>query len=163
MRKPALCMIFLSVFGMSIGAETVMLFSEKPAGVGNAHSSIGYVEDGIMDVFFSAGHIIFNGGYQQLDEKDAESQSTFADAVSFRMAKTGGADYVLQVQLQFTADEQNTLPVKALYQFYRLESEEKLADGEVQMTEAGDKEELEDKELIRRMGVQLGTQALQGM
>ncbi len=163
MRKPALCIILLSVFGLSISAETVMLFSEKPDGIGNTHSSVGYVEDGIMDVFFSAGHIIFNGGYQQLEEKDNESQKTFADTISFRMAKSGGADYILQVQLLFTDDEENALPVKALYQFYRLESEEILADGEVLLTEAGDQDELEDQELIRRMGAQLGTQALRGM
>ncbi|MCF7913764.1 MAG: hypothetical protein K9L66_01210 [Spirochaetaceae bacterium] len=163
MKKTVLSLLFLGILLSSAYAETVMLFSEEPTGIGNERDSIIYIEDGIMDVFFSAGHIIFNGGYQQFEPESAAAQSTFGDTPSFRIAKSGGADYMLQVQLEFTQDDQDSLPVKALYSFYHLNSEEKLAGGEVLLTEAGEREEMEEEVLIRRMGRHVGTRAMEGM
>lgn len=163
MKKTILCLLLMCGMVTAISAETVLLFSEKPTGVGNEQESVGYIEDGIMDVFFTAGHIIFNGGYQQFDEETTESQNTFVDDLSFRQAKSGGAHYVLQVQLRFNEDDQDTLPVKALYRFYELKSEEQLVSGEVPLTESGNKEKLEDWELIRKMGKEVGSQALKKM
>jgi len=158
-------MLFLCLSLAALPADTVMLFSEVPTGSGNKQDSVIYVEDGIMEVFFGAGHIIFNGGFQEYDDQEPEdgAQETFADTPSFRVAKSGGASYILQVQLKFTEDEEELLPQKALYSFFELNSEKMLADGVVLLSEAGDREELEDKELIRRMGRQVGSQALQGM
>src|SRR6056297_1748466 len=115
MKKTALSLLLLGILLSPAYTETIMLFSEEPTGIGNERDSVIYVEDGIMDVFFSAGHIIFNGGYQQFDQESAAAQSTFGDTPSFRIAKSGGADYMLQVQLEFTQDDQNSLPVKALF------------------------------------------------
>lgn len=159
------CFLFLCVLLAAAPADTVMLFSEVPSGQGNKQDSVIYVEDGIMEVFFGAGHIIFNGGFQEYNdqEKRDEAQMTFNDTASFREAKSGGASYVLEVQLRFTEDEDERLPRKAVYSFYELNSEKKLSDGEVLLSEAGDREELEDKELIRRMGKQIGSKVLQGM
>ena len=163
MKKTALSLVLLGILLSPAYTETVMLFSEEPTGMGNERDSVIYVEDGIMDVFFSAGHIIFNGGYQQFDQESAAAQSTFGDTPSFRIAKSGGADYMLQVQLEFTPDKQDSLPVKAHYSLYHLNSEEKLAGGEVLLTEAGEREELEEEVLVRRMGRYVGTKAMAGM
>ena len=163
MKKTALSLLFLGILLSSAYSETVMLFSEEPTGIGNERDSVIYIEDGIMDVFFNAGHIIFNGGYQQFDQENTAARSTFGDTPSFRIAKSGGADYMLQVQLEFTQDDQDPLPVKALYSFYHLNSEEKLAGGEVLLTEAGQREEVEEEVLIRRMGRHVGTRAMEGM
>ncbi|MFW6361100.1 MAG: hypothetical protein ACOC2R_05040 [Spirochaetota bacterium] len=158
-------MLFFCLSLAALPADTVMLFSEVPTGSGNKQDSVIYVEDGIMEVFFSAGHIIFNGGFLEYDDQESEdaAKETFGDTPSFREAKSGGAGYILQVQLKFTEDEEEILPQKALYSFFELNSEKKLADGVVLLSEAGDREELEDKELIRRMGRQVGSQALQEM
>ena len=164
-KQWAFCFLFICVVLASAPADTVMLFSEAPTGNGNKQDSVIYVEDGIMEVFFGAGHIIFNGGFQEYDdqEKKDEAQLTFDDTPSFREAKSGGAGYMLEVQLQFSEDEEDLLPQKALYSFYELNSEKKVANGVILLSEAGDREELEDKELIRRMGRQVGSKALQGM
>lgn len=165
MKRSILWVIFLVVLLGSASADTVMLFSEVPTGEGNKQESVIYVEDGIMEVFFGAGHIIFNGGFQEYDQEgeNDEAEQTFDDVPAFRIAKSGGASYILQVRLQFTVDEEETLPEKAQYRFFELNSEKKLAGGVVLLSEAGDREELEDKELIRRMGKEVGSQALQGM
>ncbi len=164
-RQSVFFILFFCLSLAAVPADTVMLFSEVPTGSGNKQDSVIYVEDGIMEVFFGAGHIIFNGGFQEYDDQDSEdaAQETFADTPPFRVAKSGGASYILQVQLKFTEDEEDLLPHKAQYSFFELDSEKKLADGVVLLSEAGDREELEDKELIRRMGRQVGSQALQGM
>ncbi|MFO7731452.1 MAG: hypothetical protein R6V86_11895 [Spirochaetia bacterium] len=163
MKKTAISLLFIGILLSPAYTETVMLFSEEPTGVGNERDSVIYVEDGIMDVFFSAGHIIFNGGYQQFDQESKDAQSPFDDTPSFRLAKSGGADYMLQVQLEFTKDDEDSLPVKALYSFYHLNSEERLASGEVLLSEAGEREELDEEVLIRRMGRHVGTEAIGGM
>src|SRR6056297_86811 len=163
MKKTVLSLLLLGILLSPAYTETVMLFSEKPTGIGNEHYSVIYVEDGIMDVFFSAGHIIFNGGYQQFDQESAVAQNTFGDTPSFRLAKSGGANYMLKVQLEFTQDDQDSLPVKVLYRLYHLNSEKKLAGGEVLLTEAGEREELEAEVLVRRMGRYVGTRAMKGM
>jgi len=163
MKKTIFCLLLMCGIAAAIPADTILLFSEKPTGVGNEEESVGYIEDGIMDVFFTAGHIIFNGGYQQFDEETTESQNTFVDDLSFRQAKSGGAHYVLQVQLRFNENDEDTLPVKALYRFYELKSEEQLVSGEVLLAESGDQEELEDWELIQKMGREVGSQALRKM
>jgi hypothetical protein len=164
-KRSAFCVIFLAVLLASASADTVMLFSEAPTGKGNLQDSVIYVEDGIMEVFFGAGHIIFNGGFQEYDQEgdDDAAEQTFDDVPSFRVAKSGGANYILQVRLQFTADEEDTLPEKAQYSFFELSSEKKLADGVVLLSEAGDREKLEVVEIIRRMGREVGSQALQEM
>lgn len=165
MKRSVLWVLFLVVLLGSASADTVMLFSEVPTGEGNKQDSVIYVEDGIMEVFFGAGHIIFNGGFQEYDHggENDEAEQTFADVPAFRIAKSGGASYILRVQLQFTVNEEETLPEKAHYSFFELNSEKKLAGGVVLLSESGNREELEDKELIRRMGKEVGSQALQGM
>ena len=165
MKRSFLCLILLVVLLAPASTDTVMLFSEVPTGKGNKQDSVIYVEDGIMEVFFGAGHIIFNGGFQEYNQEaeDDAAEQTFGDVPSFRIAKSGGASYILQVRLQFTSDEEDTLPEKAKYSFFELSSEKKLADGGVLLSDAGDREELEDMEIIRRMGREVGSQALQGM
>lgn len=61
------------------------------------------VEDGVMNEFFSSGHIIFNNGISA----DAEYPEPPFDAerLPVRMAKSGGARYLLEVKLTYTGAE----------------------------------------------------------
>lgn len=63
------------------------------------------VEDGVMNEFFNSGHIIFNNGISA----DAEFPEPPFDAerLPLRMAKSGGACYLLEVKLSCTGAEEN--------------------------------------------------------
>src|SRR6056297_693683 len=125
----------------SLNAETVLLYSDHSVGKGDFDFSTFYVEDGIMDVFFEAGHIIFNGSFQNPEAK-LPADAPFSERPSYRMAKAGGASHVLEISLHFSEDEAETLPRFAKYRFIEVSSERNLAEGDVYYHETGDSEEL---------------------
>lgn len=153
---------FLLVTAFSASGETVLLYSLSPEGTEDGAYSVFYIEDGIMDVFFQAGHIIFNGSYQN-EEAELPEDVSFEDRPSFRMAKAGGASLVLEIRLHFSGKEDEVLPETADYLFVDVLHERKIAEGSVSIAEAGDPEELEDFELVRMMGRKVGLGALRGM
>jgi len=157
-----LCAILLTALVVPATAETVMLFTDRPSGFGDEKSSIHYIEDGIMEVFFDAGHIIFNSTYQSTEEI-VEEKDVFADYPAFRIAKAGGAMYILTVQLRFTEDEEDLLPVAAAYALIDLETEANLAGGTVMLERPDDWKEKEPYELVQGMGRRLGREALKGL
>lgn len=154
--------LFLLVAVFSASGETVLLYSMSPEGTEDAAYSIFYMEDGIMDVFFQAGHIIFNGTYQS-EEAELPADVPFEDRPSFRMAKAGGASLVLEICLHFSGREDEILPESVDYLFVDVLHEKNIAEGSVSIAEAGDPEELEDFELVRMMGRKVGLSALRGM
>ncbi len=155
------CSILLINILMPVAAETVMIFSDKSLGLGDEQSAIRYVEDGIMEVFFDAGHIIFNGTYQMISE--GEEDQLFNDSPVYRVAKSGGASYVLNIQLRFTEDEEDLLPVSASYTFIDLATEQSLASGLVPLEKGKDWKEREPHELVQSLGRRLGIEALKGL
>lgn len=147
---------------MPVAAETVMIYSERSLGLGDEQSAIRYIEDGIMEVFFDAGHIIFNGTYEMIAEVE-EEKNLFNDSPVNRIAKSGGAAYVLNIQLRFSEDENDLLPVSASYKFIDLETERNLASGLVSLEKGKDWKEKEPHELVQSLGRRLGIEVLKGL
>jgi len=147
---------------MPVCAETVMIYSDRSLGLGDEKSAIRYIEDGVMEVFFDAGHIIFNGTYEMISE-GGEEEKLFNDSPVYRIAKSGGASYVLNIQLRFTEDENDLLPVSASYKFIDLETERNLASGLVPLEKGKDWKEKEPHELVQSLGRRLGLEVLKGL
>jgi len=154
--------ILLMNIMLPLTAETVMLYSDKSSGIGDEQSSIRYIEDGIMEVFFDAGHIIFNGNYE-MSPLTEETDTLFADLPGSRIAKAGGASYVLTVRLLFTDDEKDLLPVSAEYVFIDLETDKNLTSGLMLLEKPDDWKEREPHELVQSLGKRLGMEALKGL
>jgi hypothetical protein len=153
---------FLCIFlPLAAGAETVMLYTEEPVGKGDVKKSRGYMEDGIMGAFFDAGHIIFNSHADE-DESDGEAavQELFGDRNSFRAAKAGGAEFLLEIVMEFNDDAEEPLPRSVKYRMYRLGDATLLSQGAVYLRNAGDSEELSGEELLHNMGQTLAQKAL---
>jgi hypothetical protein len=167
MVKIAACfVVFLRISVFFVYGETVLLYSKSPEGVEDGAYSIFYMEDGIMDVFFQAGHIIFNGSSKGGGTNGAAGlpeELPFKDRPSLRMAKSGGASLVLEVCLHFSGRAEETLPESAEYLLIDVRSERSLAGGTVSLAQARGSEKLEDFELVRKMGREVGLGALGGM
>lgn len=161
-RAIFVCSILLINVLMPVAAETVMIYSDKSLGLGDEQSAIRYIEDGIMEVFFDAGHIIFNGTYQMISESE-EEENLFNDSPVYRIAKSGGATYVLNIQLRFTEDEEDLLPVSASYTFIDLTTERNLASGLLPLEKGNEWKEKEPHELVQSLGRRLGIEALKGL
>jgi len=158
-----LCGVLLICSIMPLSADTVMLYLDRSKGQGDEKNSIGYIEDGIMEAFFDAGHIIFNSSYHSLGESEEPEEDPFGDYYVYRVAKSGGASYVLSVRLSFDEDIENQWPISAAYDFVRLETEQSLSSGVVLMERTGGWKEKEPFELVQSLGKRLGMEALKGL
>lgn len=116
---------------VAAGAETVMLYMDNAAGQSYVRDEnrayVSAVEEGIMGEFFDAGHIIFNSGisYQSPAETPFKSERP-----SVRIAKAGGAGYLLEVVLAGATDEPD-VPQRAEFTFSELESNRVLSEGDL--------------------------------
>jgi hypothetical protein len=113
-------------------AETVMISvqddtdieDEDYRSVSRYHLSA--VEDGVMEAFFDAGHIVFNFG-----EYERPAGETMQRRYDIRKAaKGGGASMVVQLSLVFErVDEETLKPVGIDYELWDVASGEALAGG----------------------------------
>ncbi len=157
-----LAMLILLLIPLGAAAETVMLYTEKPEGKGEYDIARGYMEDGIMGAFFDAGHIIFNthAAAGSSTEDTSGKDGPFEDRKAFRIAKAGGAGYLLEIMMKFTEDEDEPLPQSVEYRVYLLKEDSLLGKGSVHLRNAGDEDELSDEELLKNMGHNLAKDAL---
>jgi hypothetical protein len=107
-------LLFLTL-GIPVVAETVMVYVEEQ-GPGVSGDGVRYylsaVEDGVMDVFFDAGYIIFNAG----TPRNAEEASQESDAEVLDIALTGGAQLVIRVAVKLEKGRSDELfPVYHAY------------------------------------------------
>jgi hypothetical protein len=135
-----------------------MVYTENSGGKGDVEMSRGFLEDGVMSAFFEAGHIVFNA-YPQMAEGAPEPEGFF-ERFSVRVAKSGGANLLLEIGMSFNDNADDTLPVSATYHFYELENGSLLSEGNVEKEEVGDLDELGDEEIVKRMGEALASGAL---
>ncbi|MFO7850636.1 MAG: hypothetical protein R6V67_11810 [Spirochaetia bacterium] len=151
-KSPAVFLFFglFFAFVFPAGADTVMVYTEKAEGDGDVEMSRGYLEDGVMEGFFDAGHIVFNA-YPEMDEANSEPED-FSEKFSVRAAKDGGATLLLEIAMKFDSSEENSLPDSASYRYYDLDSGDLLARGEADLPEEDDDKELKEEEKLNRLG-----------
>jgi len=103
MRK--IIIVFLLVLGIigSVSAETVLLYVHNTLETEEFFDlclpvSMA-VEDGVMNEFFDNGHIIFNAGIKM--EHQFPEPPGAPDRLPLRIAKAGGASYLLEVEINY--------------------------------------------------------------
>jgi len=89
------------------------------------------LEDGVMELFFDNGHIVFNAGISVDRPNEMESDETES---AMRIAKRGGASHLLAVRVGAPANK-GELPKFVSYVFYRLSDDFVLSRGSLQLTD----------------------------
>ncbi len=134
MKNRAACIFLILLIPLSLSAEMVLLFTVDKNGdkdlIKSTHIVSSAIEEGIMDRFFEAGHIIFNAGIN--DDHPAELPID-ADRLSLRLAKNSGASFLIELDLIYPEGtrEKNTIPEIITYRFYTVVSEENLVSGSI--------------------------------
>ncbi|WP_319563228.1 hypothetical protein [Marispirochaeta sp.] len=118
-RRLSCLVIILASFAVAAYSDAILIFTtnsldpERTA-VMELQSA---VEDGVMAALFDAGHIVFNAGVVAENTKPKGP----SDRLSLRMAKNGGALFLLEIDLVYeepeTPEEKLTAP-SAQYRFY---------------------------------------------
>jgi len=110
------------------------------------------LEQGIMDQFFNAGHIIFNG---------PSAASTDIHSISLRQqsARLGGASRLILVELDYRADPalKKTLPISARYSLWRLDSRQLVESGTVNADSLVHATKIDENQLSLLMGQTIAT------
>lgn len=122
-------LLLVAAFGF---AETVMVSVHDESGftdedyLAASRYQLTAVEDGIMEAFFDAGHIVFNlGDYEHFDGADIQRRYTVRTA-----AREGGASYVVQLALLFERDGDSSVqPTRVEYELWDVGSGERIAGG----------------------------------
>ena len=122
MKKIILVCLFFAIILFSVPASTVFVYIER----GNIAMNnlpidadlsiwVNRVEDGVMDILFDSGHIVFsnNSGRNQIDDFRTLDQ----------IAKSGGAEILVSVVLNVsTADD--TMVISGEYKIYNLNTDD---------------------------------------
>jgi len=141
-------------------AETVMLYTDEAegseyftlAGLDLAAA----VEDGVMAVFFDAGHIIFNFGLPGDEPADPPFRS---ERVAVRTAKAGGASLLFELLLSNPADSR-PIPGAVEYVLSDVLKNEEIVRGVVRLTEVDDGEITDYRRLCALLGTAAAVEAL---
>ena len=156
MKKITVILIF-SILLFQAYSETLLVYTRNnveaeedfPAAVLKAQAA---VEDGIMSVLFDDGHIVFNAGVV----KDEEDLDIVSDRVSVRVAKNGGASWLVEVDLYYTQSGDEKQFTKAEYSLYDLNKDEQLISEQVSVQDVRTRDDQKLDELCQLLGEGIG-------
>lgn len=139
-------------------AETVLIFTR------NSHNpeieavvmQQSALEDGVMEAFFDAGHIVFNAGVVETNEK-LEIPS---ERLSFRMAKQGGAYYLLEIDVEYREVDDSVEAESAAYRFYEVMSGDLLTEGNLTVDDVDRRPDTPVETVCSTMGASIASGAL---
>jgi hypothetical protein len=117
------------------------------------------VEDGAMAVFFDAGHIVFNAGVVTGNPRPKGP----SDRLSMRMAKNGGALFLLEIDLLYKEPETDGGKLdapSAHYRLYDVMNDTLLTRGSLVPEEVQSREKAGPKELSTALGSAIADQAV---
>ncbi len=120
------------------------------------------VEDGVMDEFFSSGHIVFNYGISTRAESDELPFKAEEPAV--RSAKAGGASVILIVRLYPKSGEM-PIPTAAAFEMRNIMEAKVLSNGYVNTAELQNKDEdsTDPRQMCMLLGRTVARYALRGL
>ena len=168
MRKMTLSLLFLVLVAAAAVSETVMLYVGN--GVENEEQFEASLpismalEDGVMNEFFNNGHIIFNAGIKL--EQDFPETPVKVERLPLRMAKAGGARYLLEVNINYAFErgEDEEIGVKntfsADYIFSQVSSSRILQRGGITTASVSGIEDPEPEKYSYALGQMIAREAL---
>ncbi len=122
------------------------------------HYLLSAVEAGVMDVFFDAGHIIFNAGtYERVSDSETQLRYWVRNT-----ARTGGASHAIELKVSLSGVDSDSGAEAAAewveYRLTRLEPEEVIARGRIEAPAAGERT-AHDRRAFQ-LGIEAGQAAL---
>jgi len=128
MKKIVLFLVILLSFLIQAGAQTVMISVRRTPVVSRVleEEYTAHMEDGIMDLLFDSGFIVFNTDFGILDG------SPLGDDVTIT-ANAGGADFLLQVDLTYLQLEKGIRPEQAEFSYRNLVSSRTMVKGRIRL------------------------------
>ena len=154
-------LLFLIIASLPLTAETVLVFTRNsldPEAYAVAELQAA-LEDGVMEAFFDAGHIVFNAGVVAgNDTLDIPSER-----LSFRLAKSGGALYLLEIDMYYRPLEEALEVTGAEYRYYDVRDGSILAEGNYSDGEIRSSDDETVEEICTAMGESIASGALASM
>ncbi len=92
-------------------AETILLYTITEASADDLEQFSDFIESGVMNEFFDAGHIIFNAAVSGFVPEVGLDH--YKESASMQMAKSGGAAFLLEVELVYSEVKGRSLPAWA--------------------------------------------------
>ncbi|MCF7927570.1 MAG: hypothetical protein K9L68_00645 [Spirochaetales bacterium] len=167
MQRNIIFLLVLLFLASSLAAETVMVSlhtGEQPSRTPTSYLIA--LEEGIMEVFFQEGHIVFNSvpdsGSMPKGEVEGELYS---------VAGGGGAGFLITAELQVKtpspeerekSDEENRpLPVSARFQLARVLPRRLIETGIIEFDRQEKSEQLTPRDMCFQLGNEIAYRAIQ--
>lgn len=159
MKRKIVLLVCLCVAWAGLAAETVMVsIREGEKGSGGDKTKrycLSALEDGIMEEFFLAGHIVFN--------ERLPSGGTSERLSVVRLAKEGGASRLVRVELFFqNVGEGIFRPERIEYSLFRVADQEILAEGGFPAREVERPAGMSVEEYCAGLGREIGRRLISG-
>ncbi len=149
MFKNMLLFILFVFCSVTLSAETIFIYTVSEGTDSTLKESVPYLEDGILDELFEAGHIIFNASSTRaVTEKGLDS---YKEPEDFLIAKSGGASFLMEIALHYRIEDEKEVPVSADYRLFNVISGKLLKNGTRRMVQ-DDGEEKTSEERLTDMG-----------
>lgn len=159
-----LCLL-LALYAAGVGsAETVFLYIgnqiEDEEAFKTCLPSAYTLEDGVMNEFFDNGHIIFNAGVKK--EHSFTKPPFDSTRLPVRMAKRGGARFLLEVNVSYKMKSEDETPTltSAGYILTNVYSEDILGQGKIELGDVRKNPEKSPEEGWYSMGQFIARHAL---
>ena len=152
--------LLISVFCLFLGnlyGETVMIYSQnRPQEVDGPSKAViaqqAAVEDGIMNVLFDDGHIVFNAGITG----ENESLAIVSDRLSVRLAKNGGAGWLVELDLEYGLIEEARVLKRAEYRLYNMMTDAHIVTADIDVADVRTRDDQKIAELCLLLGEGIG-------
>ena len=138
-------LLFIAIFSVSspLFSETVFLYTVSEGTEDTLKTSVPYLEDGIFETLFDAGHIVFNdSSVRPVAERGLD---TYKEPEDFLTAKAGGASFLMEIYLYYRVEDDKEIPTYADYRLFNVISGKLLAKGTTLIVSAGEDESEEEK------------------
>ena len=163
MKRTVLIVFFIFTLIFSLGAGTVMIFTTDSWLDEDNRRGAEYIiytlEDGIMETLFDNGFILFNDYALPFAEADYNNR----DRVAMRIARSGGADYLMELIINYenTNDRRKQdLPHSVSFRLCKITETGFLTEGEIFSRDFSKGIESKYPEICTLMGKELAARIL---
>lgn len=137
-------------------SETIFIYTVSEGTEDTLKTSVPYLEDGIFKTLFDAGHIVFNdSSVNPVRERGLE---TYKEPEDFITAKSGGASFLMEIQVHYRIEKEKEIPVYADYRLFNVISGKLLSNGTSRIA-AGD-ETITSEKRLEDMGMRMAENIL---
>ena len=129
MIKKLLMFVLILCLPFLLFAETILLYTITEAEADDPEQFCDFIESGVMNEFFDAGHIVFNAAVSGFVPDVGLDH--YKEPASMQMAKAGGASFLFEVKLVYSEVQGMNLPSYAGFQLIEVSSGDLIKEGSV--------------------------------